>query len=337
MNVNVNQQCLFENPGRIVVIGDIHGDIDRLVHIFISLKLFSDSLEWIAQPPNTIVIQLGDQIDSLDRTGINASWDTNSLVCKEGILDLNIITFMDKLDAIAIHAGHGGRVLSLIGNHEVLNIMHDFSYVSQCSLNIVNATYRKELFARGTGELAHMLAKRNIVVKIGKFLFCHGGIIPVHFELLKNTYGVIDLHIINTIFRKFVLAESLNQDEYNILLDVIIGNDGILWTRHYMNILTKIEANSANSANSANNSSVLNDALQLSVHNELSSILEQTESLGMFIGHNTVDTITGISNNKLYFVDAALSRAYNTNRIQIVELVTHNDNTVVNLVEIPCA
>ena len=238
---------------------------------------------------------------------------------------------MDKLDAIAINAGHGGRVLSLIGNHEVLNIMHDFSYVSPCSLNIVNAELRKELFTRGTGQFAHMLAKRNIVVKIGKFLFCHGGIIPVHFELLKNTYGVIDLHIINTIFRKFVLAESLNQDEYNILLDVIIGNDGILWTRHYMNILTKIEANSAN------NSCVLNDALQSSVHNELSCILEQSDSLGMFIGHNTVDTITSISNNKLYFVDAALSRAYNTNRIQIVELVTHNDNTVVNLVEIPCA
>ena len=38
-NVEKHQPAILNNPGRIIVIGDIHGDIDRLIHIFISLHI----------------------------------------------------------------------------------------------------------------------------------------------------------------------------------------------------------------------------------------------------------------------------------------------------------
>jgi len=315
-----SQAAILENPGRIVVIGDIHGDIDRLMNIMVSLKLFSQTLEWIAEPQNTIVVQLGDQLDSMDRSGINPSWDYNSSVCKEGILDLNVITMMDRLNLIA--ETNGGKIISLIGNHELLNLLHNFEYVSRCSMNIVNLELRKELFARGVGQFTQILAQRNIVVKIGKFLFCHGGILPEHLELLQQTYGNIDLDQINIIFRKFILNQELNSEEIKILQTVIINENGILWTRFYMHLLANMQSN---------------PSIHLIFDNVLRQILYQTKCQAMFIGHNIVERITSVSNNKLFFVDAALSRAFNTNRIQVVEIVTQETGEeVVNLIEIPC-
>ena len=318
-----HQPAFFENPGRIIVIGDIHGDIDRLIHILVSLNIFSHTLEWIAQPPNTIVIQLGDQIDSMDRTGTNPHWDNTSSACPGGILDLNILLLMDKLDTIAVAAGHGGRILSLIGNHELLNLMHEFHYVSPCSLNIVDAETRKQLFAYGNGQLTRLLAKRNIVVKIGNFLFCHGGILPEHLELLQNIYGTIDLNTINTIFRKFVYTIGLEPHEAHILQNAIIGDNGILWTRMYMNLLTSAQQDTN---------------IHIILENILNHILTQTNTLSMFIGHNTVDHITSVSNNKLFFMDASLSRAYNSCTNQVIEIVTDFTTGInnVNLIEIPC-
>lgn len=314
------QQAILENPGRIVVIGDIHGDIDRLMNIIISLKLFSQTLEWIAEPQNTIVIQLGDQIDSMDRSGMNALWDYNSIVCKEGILDLNVITMMERLSLIA--ETNGGKVISLIGNHELLNLIHNFEYVSPCSMNIVNPELRKELFARGNGQFTQILARRNIIVKIGRFLFCHGGILPDHLELLHQTYGNIDLNQINIIFRKFILNQELTPEQIKILENVIINDNGILWTRFYMNLLMNMQGN---------------PSVDLIFDNVLRQVLFHTGCKGMFIGHNIVERITSVSNNKLFFVDAALSRAFNTNRIQVVEIVTQpSGEEVVNLIELPC-
>ena len=317
--MNDIQPHILTHPGRIVVIGDIHGDIDRLLQILIANKIFTKNFEWIAEPPNTVVIQLGDQIDSMDRSGVNSDWDTSSQVCANGILDLDILFLMDKLDNKAKEAGHGGRVISLIGNHEFLNIIHQFAYVSPCSMKIINPELRKDLFARGNGKLTQLLAKRNIVVKIGKYIFCHGGIIPDHLNILENIYGYIDINLINQIFRKFVLNEILNDQEIHILKEIIIGDNGILWTRFYMDLLM-IHANNANVFDSV-----------------LLNILSRLDGISMFIGHNIVDNITSVANSKLFFTDAALSRAFNTERIQVLEIITkENGEDTVNLIELNC-
>ena len=321
------QPCVIEKPGRIIVIGDIHGDIDRLLNILISTKIFTERLEWIAEPPNTVVVQLGDQIDSMDRSGLNAEWDTSSQICTKGILDLNIIILMEKLDSIAIQAGHGGRVLSLIGNHELLNLMHHFDYVSPCSKRILNPEIRKELFRRGNGQITQLLAKRNVVVKVGKYIFCHGGILPEHLDTIQSTYShqinTNDfIHYINNTFRKFTLNEFLTPEDIKILQNVIIGDNGILWTRFYLSLLIKSGTDSG---------------IHLIFESVLTNILSRLDGISMFIGHNIVDSITAVANSKLFFTDAALSRAFNTQRIQIIEIVSkENGEDTVNLIEIGC-
>jgi len=109
----------YPQPERLVVIGDIHGDIKRFKNILIDAKIINENIEWIAEPKNTIVIQMGDQIDSLNRT-TDVDWEV--------IEDIEMITFTNILDKLAI--AKGGRLISIIGNHEFMNTLGNYSYVS---------------------------------------------------------------------------------------------------------------------------------------------------------------------------------------------------------------
>ncbi len=64
----------YNNINRIIIIGDVHGDLKRFKKILIDAKIINNRLEWIAEPPNTIVVQLGDQIDSLNRVPGLKEW-----------------------------------------------------------------------------------------------------------------------------------------------------------------------------------------------------------------------------------------------------------------------
>ena len=47
-----------DNTDRIIIIGDVHGDIKRFKDILIKSEIINTNLEWIAEPPNTYIILL---------------------------------------------------------------------------------------------------------------------------------------------------------------------------------------------------------------------------------------------------------------------------------------
>ena len=63
---------IFNKKKRIVVIGDLHGDWQMTKNLFIKLGLIDLNQKWIAQPKDTIVVQLGDQLDGKGRVGPDA-------------------------------------------------------------------------------------------------------------------------------------------------------------------------------------------------------------------------------------------------------------------------
>ena len=156
---------------RIIVIGDIHGDIKRFKTILKDCMIINDNFEWIAEPSNTIIIQLGDQIDSSNRL-TDEKWEI--------LKDYEMIYFTEHLNNIA--RVKGGFCISLIGNHELMNIIGDFSYVSDNSLS----NERRELFKPKTGSLALILARRPLVIKIKDLMFSHAKIEKSHLEILKK-------------------------------------------------------------------------------------------------------------------------------------------------------
>jgi len=283
---NNDQPTFLTNISRIIIIGDIHGDIQRFMNTMYALKLFDKNLTWIAEPRDTVVVQMGDQIDSLSRGPLQENWEI--------LPDIEVLKMTDHLDNIAKVTG--GRVLSLLGNHEIMNVFNGFTYVSENSLNKSGgAEARKNKFSSG-GEYSQILARRNVLLKINNFLFCHAGVLSYHLNIIND-----NIHYINDLTRKFLRNQELTDEEKNKTLHLLMSDNGILWTRLYVTNQNTIES-------------------------EINDVLNRTGTNIIFVGHNTVENILPALNGKIIFTDAQFSRAYPGNiSVKIVEV--NNANT----------
>jgi hypothetical protein len=267
-------ECCHEK-NRIVIIGDIHGDIRRFKDILIDAKVINKNIEWIAEPKNTIVVQMGDQVDSINRDPSLEEWEV--------LPDVEMIYFTNLLHKIAL--SKGGRVISLIGNHEMMNSIGNYSYVSSKSLNNDDSK-RHDLFKPG-GGLSAILSQRPIVVKIGKLLFCHAGLTMEHLSLLTK-HGK-DISYINSIWKNFIKNGAVLLEDKDIFDTIILGNDGILWTRDL---------------------------------NNTGDVAKMLDSIGchyMFVGHTVVDRVK-IINERIWYTDTGISRAFGNTSFQYIDI-----------------
>lgn len=277
----LNDSIIYELPhsNRIVVIGDLHGDLKRLTSILIDAKIFNDTLEWIAQPPSTIVVQVGDQVDSLKRDANIEDW--------EKLPDTEILYFTQSLDSIA--KANGGRFISLIGNHELMNIIGNFSYVSPNSLG--NPDDRLKQY-KPTGTLSNILAMRPLILKVGSLLFSHSFIRKHHLDILDAAKKPVSY--VNNLWHQFMSSGRISIDDKDIFDKIILDpTDGILWTR-----------------------SLDND-------DKISEIKQILNIEYAFVGHNSVEKIQLI-NNFVFLVDTGISRAFGTKSYQYVDIQDNN-------------
>jgi hypothetical protein len=96
-----------EQAEAVVAIGDVHGDFDDFVAILQRTGLIDKQNHWAGG--KTTFVQLGDLID-------------------RGPKPREVMDLMMALEKEAPPAG--GRVVSLLGNHEVMNLMGDLRYVT---------------------------------------------------------------------------------------------------------------------------------------------------------------------------------------------------------------
>jgi len=279
INNNLNE---INNANRIIIIGDVHGDIKRFKSILIDSEIINNNLEWIADPPNTIIIQLGDQIDSLNRN-TKENWEVLS--------DYEMIYFTEHLNNIA--RVKGGYCISLIGNHELMNVIGDFSYVSKMSLgDNNNEILRRNLF-RPQGSIGLILAKRPLIIKIKDLLFCHAKLELEHLELLRR-YNK-DIFYINYIWNNYLENNKINIEDKEILDKIIIGSNGILWNRNLNNIV------------------------------ETGKLYKELDITYMFVGHTALDKIT-LLDNQIWYCDTGLSRSFGTYKYQYIDINKKNIN-----------
>jgi len=275
---NLNIYDLNNNDiNRIIIIGDVHGDIKRFKNILFDAKIINNNFEWIAEPLNTIIIQLGDQIDSLNRN-TNENWEV--------LKDYEMIYFTEHLDNIA--RVKGGRCISLIGNHELMNIIGDFSYVSTLSKEEI----RTNLF-KPQGSIALILANRPLIVKIKDLLFCHAKLNIKHLEILRNNNK--DIFYLNEIWENYLKTGKIKIEDKEILDNIIIGNNGILWNRD------------------------LNNA------DQTGELFRELKVSYMFLGHTALPQIT-IIDNQIIYCDTGISRAFGTNKYQYIDINNNNIN-----------
>jgi len=168
--------------GRIVAIGDIHGDIQKLLDCLVIAGLVlqdEDGIRWIGG--DATVVQLGDVLD-------------------RGDAEISTVLLLRELDKQARH--HGGTVYMLNGNHESLNVAGDFRYVTPgafwesamaAGLSEEEARSNNEAILqarwslyRPGGVMAKELSRNPTVLVVNnEIVFAHGGLLPHHVS-----YGV---------------------------------------------------------------------------------------------------------------------------------------------------
>ena len=262
---------------RIIVIGDLHADFMKTKQLFIKLKLIDSSENWIAQPPDTTIVQLGDQLDGGGR-GEGESYG-----------ELNLINFMEDLHLKAKR--QGGGVYSLIGNHEIMNMIGDFKYASNKDISSQGGIQaRKKLYSAGNDLFNRLSCTRNVVLKVGDFVFAHAGILPEHItEKNKDNF----IKKINTLMRLFLQGAKSPDDEE--IQKYFLSHSGIIWNREYGNEQPRCDK-----------------------FDKISKMLNVGH---MIIGHTIQNNINSKCDNKLWRVDVGISGIFKTNNMEVLEIL----------------
>lgn len=186
--------AFYYNASRIVVVADVHGDLKRFKYILRNAEVIDKHDKWIAKP-NTVVVQLGDQIDP----------KTTYVYDEKHHFD--VVYYTNALEQIA--KKNGCLFVSIIGNHEHMNMDR-----------IKNRT-----------DLQEIISNRYVVAIINNYLFCHASLKLKHHNILQK-YGKT-LSDVNMIWSKYVKDFQMTIDEIAILDDVILNTtDSIIYTKN---------------------------------------------------------------------------------------------------------
>jgi len=306
-------RSIFPSKKRIIAIGDIHGDFNKLEECLLLSKVIDASWNWIAKPKDTFIIQLGDQLDGGGRNVVSKignsirhaqnkhnktneiKRDTNE---KE---EEKILLYLERLNKKA--KVYGGRVLSLLGNHELMNVMGNFSYVNNNDKSFGSLKNRKNIFQPG-GKLAHYMAcTRNVIIQVGDILFLHAGILPPtsynSYQSMNPEVRKLKITKVNTLMRRFLLGDT-KLEKSNQFKQLFLNSDSMLWTR------------------------------QLGQYNVDCSNVERTlkywDVKGLVIGHTPQSRINSVCSNKVWRVDIGMSKAFGeNNKIQVLEILDNGE------------
>lgn len=250
----IEQDLLADN---ILVLSDIHGDIDYLNSILTDMKVVDEQGDWQWQE-NQLVIT-GDSVD-------------------KGPADFAVLWRLYQLSQQAKISG--GAVHVLIGNHENYQLRGNHSRLHtdlrvKAFAMTENLTASTSAYSQQT-ILGKWLRTRPIVIRLGKYLFTHGGLSKTH---LKSKYTLLELNESVWEYYRAAKLSVLNPTEQ---FSLTLGREGLLWFRG------QLRENKNNTPSSK----------------ELANILKQYGAEILVIGHSAVDTLEAKVDNQVWPVHA---------------------------------
>jgi hypothetical protein len=307
-------EYILPKKNRIIAIGDLHGDWEVMKKCLIISKIIDDDDNWIAEP-NTVVIQVGDQLDG------KRQLDIEQVKNPDDIYDISIMLYLNDLHQKAQEKDKNSGVYGLLGNHEIMNV--DDPYNASLYMNIRdthvfnsinNLTKRLKYepiegskmnrincFKPGNPCARLLACTRHVIMKIGNNLFVHGGLVN---DFVKK----YNIHQANDSVKGWLLGKIDEEIKY----DIIRGSTNLtyalspFWTRLY----------------------------DLPEHDkDMCKMVDNIRGIyefdNMIIGHSVqLDGINNICNNKIWRIDIGLSKCFEgipNKQIQILEIINDNE------------
>ena len=234
--------AIIEARDRIVVFGDIHGDLKLAISMLTQsgVALYDQStgnIKWIGG--TTCVVQVGDQIDRC-RPMPNMPCNHPKATYNDEANDIKIMELFNSLSLQAKKVG--GLVISLLGNHELLNAQSRMDYVSYKGLrqfeDYVDPDSPDKVFDSGLEARIHAFKPGNIYGKmlgctrhpaviVGSNMFVHAGIIDALVEEI-NLRGLDDFERINIKIKRWLIG-LLDQDYVEHIIKY--SENSMFWSR----------------------------------------------------------------------------------------------------------
>ncbi|MCF6402114.1 metallophosphoesterase [Chitinophaga filiformis] len=194
----------FEKADKLFVLSDIEGNFKAFRELLQSNGVIDENFSWTFGTGHLVLS--GDIFDRGDQV-TECLWLIYSLEEKA--------------------RAQGGYVHFILGNHEIMNLQGDSRYVHEKykrNADMLNRSI-KELYNQET-ELGKWLRTKNVVEKIGDFLFTHGGISPEIGKLKLSLYEI------NSIARRYC-DKSFEQFPDGAIKTVMSDSYSPFWYRGY--------------------------------------------------------------------------------------------------------
>ena len=239
----------YPQPDKLFAISDIEGKFGAFSKTLIGNGIINEKFEWIYGRGHLVLV--GDFFDR----GNNVT---------------EVLWLIYELERQAAEVG--GMVHFINGNHEEMNLRGDIRYVEEKYFQVAQTLKEKyvSLYSYNT-ELGKWLRSKNIIERIGKTLFTHGGLSP---QMASNH---LSLKEINKIARDNYGKSIFKIEKSGGLTEKIYSMVGPMWYRGYFS-----------------------GTLQT---NDIINVLNQYEAESVVVGHTIVPNVSGIFDNRIIAID----------------------------------
>jgi hypothetical protein len=191
----------------------------------------------------------------------------------------------------------GGKVHLILGNHEIMNMTDDWRYVEVKYFNNASLMGKRmaELYDSDT-ELGRWLRSKNIIEKVGKYAFLHGGISP-QLAALDLTYDEI-----NDYGRIEINGSSCPNND----CITVNGSNGIYWYRGMV--------------------------YQTLTQQQVDKFLDSLDVQRVIVGHTKGSTIRSMYNDRVMAIDMYHVDNFNNGYMEALQFelgcfyIFHTDN-----------
>lgn len=210
LNDSINfQPDNYQMPEKLILMSDIEGNFDGFSSFLINNRVIDKNFNWIYG--NGHLLLNGDFVDR----GENVT---------------QVLWLIYKLEQEAIK--QNGKVHCILGNHEIMNFQGNASYANKKYKRVAQLISKNDsldvatqyLYSDKT-ELGKWLRSKNVIEKIGNYIFVHAGLSP---DILKYK---VSISKINQIVRENWDKNLYDEEENNRVENFLTGKKGIYWYR----------------------------------------------------------------------------------------------------------
>ncbi len=190
-------------PGKLLIIGDVHGQYDTLRLFLVNNGIVDRNLKW--NFGDGTIVFMGDIFDRGEKV-------------------TEILWLIYRLEKEAAEAG--GSVQLILGNHEMMVFHDDERYISEKYFYLfrnLKLNYSRQFSSKTI--LGRWLRSKNAFLKIDTFLFAHGGLHP---NILNYK---VSLDSSNILINKYLNLKRKSKLIENPALLFLLSYNGPFWYR----------------------------------------------------------------------------------------------------------